>query len=83
MNPDKIVDDKLLPFLKQLADKCLEDAATLTFDKEHPQHLYAICTYVTILETTYEILPIRAAIRPEGARSRVPYPDTLLGTRSS
>ncbi len=61
MTPHKVIADRLLPLLKQVADTSLEDAATLKFDKEHPQHLYAMCTYGTILETTYDILALADA----------------------
>jgi hypothetical protein len=55
---DELLRSQLLPFLKDLADRSLENAAAVKFDKEHPQHLYAMCTYGTILETTYDILAL-------------------------
>jgi hypothetical protein len=58
---DKVPAERLLAFLQRLADASLEDAGTLKFDKQHPQHLYAICTYGTIVETTYDILALTDA----------------------
>jgi hypothetical protein len=60
---EKLIETQLLPFLKDLSDRSLENAARLKFDKQHPQHLYAICTYGTILETTYDILSLVDAVQ--------------------
>ncbi len=60
---EKLIDTQLLPFLRDLADRSLENAARLNFDKQHPQHLYAVCTYGTILETTFDILSLVAAVQ--------------------
>ena len=56
MDKRGIVDNDLIPLLLQVRDDAIRDISLLTFDKQHPQHLYAICLYATILEIAYESL---------------------------
>lgn len=47
---DKDASDKLVPLAREIVDSCIEFAGVLKFDKKHPQHLYSVCTYGSILE---------------------------------
>ena len=55
MDLQKLVDERFLPFLAQLTDSCLDDGQYIRFDKEHPQQLYAVCSYGSIVEISYGI----------------------------
>lgn len=47
---DKNASGKLAPLGREIVDSCVELARAFKFDKEHPQHLYSVCTYASVLE---------------------------------
>ncbi|HEU4601246.1 MAG TPA: DUF5677 domain-containing protein, partial [Steroidobacteraceae bacterium] len=50
MTTSATVASKLLALTKEFVDVCLVEAKNLKFDKQHPQQLYSICTYGSLLE---------------------------------
>jgi hypothetical protein len=57
-NLDATTSEKLLPIAKHIVESCTDLAGAIKFDKEHPQHLYTICTYGTILEIATGIIAL-------------------------
>lgn len=58
--------DQLLPLSKELADACVQEAAALSFDKTHPQHLYTVCAYGTVVEIAFGITALADARQTTG-----------------
>ena len=49
MQVKTFTENEILPFLEQTFKGLIEQMPNLKFDKNHPQHMYAICLYSTIL----------------------------------
>lgn len=49
MQGKSFTENEILPFLEQTLKELIEQMPNLKFDKNHPQHMYAICLYCTIL----------------------------------
>jgi hypothetical protein len=58
MTSNNLVEEKLLAFLQKATDEALNNAHELHFNNQHPQQLYAICLYGTILETIISCLTL-------------------------
>ncbi len=58
MTSNNLVEEKLVAFLQKASDEALNNAHELRFDNQHPQQLYAICLYGTILETILSCLTL-------------------------
>lgn len=49
------VADKLIPLSDHIVNECIALLGALRFDKEHPQHLYSMCSYASMLEFAGDI----------------------------
>src|SRR5690348_8700528 len=56
MNKSKVdAANKLVPLSDRVVSECIGLLTFLHFDKEHPQHLYSICSYASMLEFAGDI----------------------------
>ena len=46
---------KLIPISDHIVNQCIGFLGHLHFDKEHPQHLYSMCSYASMLEFAGDI----------------------------
>jgi Family of unknown function (DUF5677) len=58
MTSNNLVEEKLVAFLQKASNQALNNAHELRFDNQHPQQLYAMCLYGTILETIISCLTL-------------------------
>jgi Family of unknown function (DUF5677) len=58
MTSNNLVEEKLVTFLRKASNEVRNNAHELHFDNQHPQQLYVICLYGTILETIISCLTL-------------------------
>lgn len=60
------VADKLIPLSDHIVNGCIGLLGSLHFNKEHPQHLYSICSYASMLEFAGDINALARSDRATG-----------------